>query len=135
MPAILVSNISIDPKNYHNSNFVGNEWQDGSVVAEKYRQYYDARIELEVRAQDEVKAYTILGNLQNELSKVEIDPRKYLHNDIVSMSVGSSGQVRYQFNEPTETELNQSVNFESFYDTTHDDFDTIETVSEIYDFN
>lgn len=135
MPAILVDNISIDPVNYHNSNFAGNEWQDGSVVAEKYRQYYSARVEMVVRASDEIDAYQILGNLQNELSLIEVDPCSNLHSDIVSFSVGSSGQIRYQFNEPTETEMNQSVNLESFYETTHDDFDTIESVSEIYKFD
>lgn len=135
IPAVLVDGISIESKNYHNSNFAGNEWQDGSIVAERYRQYYEARIELEIRAQDEVDAYTYLGNLQNVLTLVEVDPCEYLHSDIVSMSVGSSGQIRYQFNEPTETQLNQSVEFESFYDSTHDDFDTIESVSETYDFN
>jgi len=135
VPAVLVDGVSIEPMNHHNSNFAGQEWQDGSVVAEKYRQYYSARVELVVRTADETGAYQILGNLQNELSLIEVDPCEYLHEDTVSMSVGSSGQVRYQFNAPTETELNQSVEIDSFYETTHDDFDTIESVSEIYEFN
>ena len=135
VPAILVDGISIEPKNYHNSNHVGNEWQNGSIVSEKHRQYYDARIDLVVRAADETDAYFYLGQLQNELSLINIDPCKYLHQHAIDFTVGSSGQVRYQFNVPTETELSQSVEIESFYDTTHDDFDTLENVPKTYDFN
>lgn len=136
MPAVLVDGVSIQSKNYHNTNHVGNDYNDsGSVIAEIYRQYYSARIDLEIRATDETDAYGILGTLQNELSQIEVDPCKYLHADAVSMSVGDSGQVRYQFNEPTETELSQSLEIETFYDTTHDDFETIESVTKTYNFN
>lgn len=135
VPAVLVDGMSVEPKNYHNSNYAGDVWQNGSIVAEKYRQYYSARVELVVRAADEIEAYNILGSLQNELSKMEVDACAYLHEEATSMSVGSSGQVRYQFNAPTETELNQSVEIGSFYETTHDDFETIESVSETFNFN
>lgn len=135
MPAIMVDGISIENQNHHNSNFAGNEWQNGSVVAEKYRQYYSARIDLVVRASDEILAYDMLGSLQNELSLIAVDPCKYYHADTVDFSVGSSGQIRYQFNEPTETELNQSIEIGTFYETTHDDFETIESLDTSYDFN
>jgi hypothetical protein len=135
MPAVLVDGISIDNTNYHNSNYAGSEWQGGSVVAEKYRQYFTARIDLEVRASDEIDAYEHLGELQNALSLIEIDPRVHIHNDVVRFTPGSSGQIRYQFNEPTETMLNQSVEIESFYETTHDDFETISSLKDYYDFN
>jgi len=128
VPAVLVDGISIEPKNHHNSQVRGHATTNGSVDAEVEHQYYSARIDLQVRAADEIKAYEILGDLQNSLSLIAGNPCVKLHEDALTMSVGSSGQVRYQFNEPTETELSQSVQIGSYYATTHDDFDPIESV-------
>lgn len=135
VPAVMVDGLDITHKNHHNSNFAGQEWNNGQVTAEIYRHYYSARVDLVVRDNGEIGAYDILGNLQQALSAIEVDPCKYLHNDVNEMEMLSSGQISYQFHEPTETEINQSLVIETFYDSEHSDFDAIESVSNTYDFN
>lgn len=135
VPAVLVDGLDITHNTHHNSNFAGEEWNNGELQAEIYRHYYEARIDFNVRDNDEIGAYDILANLQQALSSIERDPCKYLHEDVNEMEMLSSGQISYQFHEPTETEINQSIVIDTFYDTKHSDFDAIESVESTYDFN
>lgn len=135
VPAVLVDGMDISHKTHHNSNYAGADWDNGKITAEIYRHYYSARVDLEVRDDDEIGAYDILGSLQKALSTISVDPQYYLHNDVNSMEVLESGQISYQFHEPTETEISQSLVIETFYDSTYSDFDSIETMSKTYNFN
>lgn len=135
VPAILVDGLDITNKNHHNSNYAGAEWNNGKITAEIYRHYYSVRIDLVVRHNDEIRAYDVLSGLQQALGAISVDPCNYLHNDVNSMEMLESGQISYQFYEPTETEINQSIVIETFYDSTHSDFEAIESVSTNYDFN
>lgn len=135
VPAVLVDGLDITNHNHHNSNFAGEEWQNGEITAEIYRHYYSARVDLVVRQSDEIGAYDILGNLQVALGVLAENPRQFIHEDINDMSLLGSGQISYQFHEPTETEINQSLVIETFYDSTHANFDSITAIEDNLNFN
>jgi hypothetical protein len=135
VPAILVDGLDITHENHHNSTYAGDEWSNGQIQNEIHRHYYSARIDLQVRDDDEIGAYDILSDLQAALSKIENNPRKWIHDDVNTMELLSSGQISYQLHEPTETEINQSLVIGTFYDSTHSDAEAIDSVSKSYDFN
>lgn len=135
VPAVLVDGLDISHKTHHNSNFAGEDWDNGKITAEIYRHYYSARVDYVVRDNDEIGAYDILSSLQKALSAISVDPQTYLHGDVNKMELLESGQISYQFHEPTETEINQSLVVETFFDSTHADFDSITSISKTYNFN
>lgn len=133
VPAVLIENIQLENKNYHNSNFVGNECDDsGSVSRKIYRHYYDLRLELLVRDDDETQAWDHLSQVQVALSDFSADPTLLDEDFREVKNLGSNG-VSYQFYEPTETEINQSVLLKTFYETDDSDVDAIESIPKNYD--
>ena len=131
IPAVIIEGIEIQDENHHNSDFAGEEYDsNGNVISEIKRHYYNLRLELNVRDDDEIQAFKYLGDLKSALSDIGDDPTHILHNDIRKVQMKGSGEVSYQFYEPTETELNQSVVLKTFLETTNSDVDVIETVND-----
>lgn len=130
VPAVLIDNISLTNKNHHNSNYAGSEYTNGEETAQLFRHYYSLRVELKIRADDEIEAYEHLGSLQSALSHIERDPVTELHSEVHEVSTLGSGPVSYQFYEPTETEINQAVRLETFYETEDSVTDVIGTLQQ-----
>lgn len=136
VPAVLIDGISFEERNHHNSHFAGSTYDaSGNVTSEVFRHYYTLRLELVVRDDDEVDAFDLLGQLQTVLDEFSRDPTGKLHNDVGEVkSLGSNG-VSYQFYEPTETEINQSVVLETFYETDETDVDVIGSINDDFTFS
>ena len=136
VPAVVIEDMTIDNQKYHNSNYAGSEFDDqGNVDARVYRHYYDVVLELTVREDDEVEAFDILGILQQALSHIEREPREAVHEHINKIESLGSGGVSYQFYEPTETEINQTVVLSTFYDSKDTDPGVIAEIDTDYDFS
>ncbi len=136
VPAVLIENMSIDEKNYHNSHYAGSTYDaDGNVESEIYRHYYHIRFELLIRDDDEPQAFEYLGQLQQALGELSRDPRGKIHDDVNGVESLGSGGVSYQFYEPTETEINQTVLLKTFYDSEDSDLDTLDSVGTDYTFS
>jgi hypothetical protein len=118
VPAVLLDNVSLVKHNHHNSNYAGAKYDSNTnQTAEIYRYYYALRAELQVRAADEIEAYEHHGSLLDALTSIERRPTERLHEDVHEVRVGDSGPVSYQYFEPTETEINQSVVIETFFES------------------
>lgn len=130
VPAVLLDRVTITDVTHHNDTFAGYEWNESGevVTAEIDRHYYTLRIELLVRDDDETDAYEHLGSLKKALSKIEKNPRTHIHKDVTDFSTDGSGSVSYAFKEPTETEINQTVEIDTFYDTKDSDVDVLDTL-------
>lgn len=127
IPAVIINNVNLEDQNYHNTDHAGSETDaSGNVTKRIFRHYYDLRVSLEVRNQDEVQAWGDLGDLKRAIENLGKRPQQYFHTDVNDIRSLSSGPVNYQYNEPTETELSQSLMIETFYETTDSDFDVIE---------
>jgi len=136
IPAVIVTDMAIDEKNYHNSHFAGEKYDDsGNVTTQVFRHYYDLRLELEVRDDDEVQAFDYLGQLQQALAEVGRDPCGRIHDHVNEVRVLGSGGVSYQFYEPTETEINQSVVLATFYESQEENPDTLQSIGTDYTFS
>jgi hypothetical protein len=133
VPAVIIENIQMENKNHHNSHTVGQKYDDsGYVNSEIKRHYYSLRLELLVRDDDETDAFNHLATLQEALSEIEDDPRNILDHSVHEVRTLGSNGVSYQFYEPTETEINQSVVLETYYETDKTDVDAIESIPETY---
>lgn len=134
VPAVLIENVEIESLTYHNSTYAGSEYSAaGDEEAEVHRHYYNLRIQLLVRTADEIQAYDILGQLQQALGDLERSPQRHIHEDVNDLRTLGSGEVSYQFLEPMETEISQSLVIETFYDTTGADAEPIESISTTYE--
>lgn len=134
VPAVLIEEMSIDEKNYHNSHYAGSEYDNaGHVEREVYRHYYDMQIELTIRDDDEVDAYDILGDVQVALGELERDPGGKVHEDISEIRSEGSGGISYQFYEPLESEINQTVVLKTFYDSIEENPDVLTNIGTTYD--
>lgn len=130
MPAVIIENATIEQKNYHNSHYAGSEYDgNGNVTAEIFRHYYELRLELVIRDNDEPQAFGYLGDVQKALSELGRDPGGKIHDHVNEVKSLGSGGVSYQFYEPTETEINQSVLLTTFYETENSDPDVIDSIS------
>jgi hypothetical protein len=132
VPAVLLNGVSIEPVQHHNSNYAGSEFDPDTQheTSQIFRHYYSIRFDLLIRDDSEVGAYEILTQLQAALSALSRRPWETFHPDVNDMRLLGSGEVSYTFNEPTETELNQAVTLDSFYETTDSDLDVIESFLE-----
>lgn len=136
VPAVVIQNMTVDEQRYHNSHFAGSNYaNDGSVSKEIYRHYYDLRLQLLTRDDDETDAFDYFGQLKLALSELSRDPSTTIHEHVNTLDTGGSGEVSYQFYEPTETEINQAVTLKTFFDSEKTDFDTIDAIDTTYDFN
>lgn len=136
VPAVLIENMTIDEQNFHNSNHAADEYDsNGNVISQTYRHHYDIRIELLVRDDDEVDAYDILGQVQRALSEISRNPRTAVHEDVREVKSLGSGGISYQFYEPTESEIKQSVVLKTFFDSTDSSPDVIENIGNSYTFS
>ncbi len=136
VPAVLIENMAIDEKNYHNSNHAGSEYDsNGNVTTEIFRHYYELRLELLVRDDDEVQAFDYLGQLKTALAEMGRDPQGTIHSHVNELNTGDSGEVSYQFYEPVETEINQSVVLTTFYESQNSNPDTIQSIGSDYTFS
>jgi hypothetical protein len=136
VPAVLIQNMTIDEKNYHNSYFAGSEYDDaGNVSKEIFRHYYDLRLELVVKDDDETQAFDYLGDLKQAIAEVGRDPCGIIHDHVNEVRSGGSGGMSYQFYEPTETEINQSVVLKTFYESTEENPDTLQNIGSEYNFS
>lgn len=136
VPAVLIDGIQFENKNHHNSQYAGQTFDEsGDVASEVFRHYYDLRLELLVRDDDEVQAFDYLGQLQHALDEMNRDPQGTIHADVNDVRALGSGGVSYQFYEPTETEISQSVLVETFYDSEDSDLDVISSISETLNFS
>lgn len=134
VPAVLIEEMSIDEKNYHNSHYAGSEYDgSGNVQREVYRHYYDMQLELTIRDDDEVDAYDILGDVQVALGELEQDPGGKVHDDISDIRSEGSGGISYQFYEPLESEINQTVVLKTFYDSIEENPDVLTNIGTTYD--
>ena len=134
VPAVIVQNIDIDNKNHHNSNYAGSEYDSqGSETTQYFRHYYSLTLTLVVRDSDEVDAYDNLGKLQAALSTLARDPVNRLHGDVHEIRLLGSGPVSYQYYEPTETELTQTVVLETFYESEESNLDPISGIHDSID--
>lgn len=130
VPSVIVDNYSIKNLNHHNDHYLDSEYDGKTETDRWFRFHYDARIELVVRHDDDVQAHALLSALQQELGFIVVDPQTHLHADVDHFKMGSSGEISYQFREPQETELNQTVTARSFHDVRKGDFDTIAEVQQ-----
>lgn len=136
VPAVVIEDMTIDEKNYHNSHFAGSEYDTaGNVSAEVFRHYYDLRLELVVKDDDETQTFDYLGDLHVALSEISRDPCGTIHGDVNEVISGGSGGVSYQFYEPTETEISQSVTLKTFYDSKNSNPDVLENIGTEYNFS
>lgn len=135
VPAVLVSNVSLERHNHHNSNYAGAKYDTETQTSEIFRYYYALRAELEVRAGDEVEAYEHLGSLQAALASIERRPTDRFHPDVHDVKVGNSGPVSYQYFEPTETEINQSIVIETFFESKEPVDNVIQAIQKNIDFS
>jgi hypothetical protein len=135
VPAVLVSNVSLNRHNHHNSNYAGATYDTSVQTSEVYRYYYALRAELEVRAGDEVEAYEHLGSLQSALASIERKPTTRFHEDVHDVKIGNSGPVSYQYFEPTETEINQSIVIETFFESEEAVDNVIESIQKNLNFS
>lgn len=132
VPAVLVENISLDHHTFHNSDYAGSEFDaDGNEVEQYFQHNYGLRVELQIRDNDEIGAYEILGQLQKELSNLSRNPGE-IHADIRKLKPLEAGGISYQFYEPTETEINQSLILDSYYVTTDSNLDVLQSIQENY---
>jgi hypothetical protein len=132
IPAVFVEGVRIEPVEHHNSNYAGSEYDSttGNETSQIFRHYYSIRFDLLIRDDSEIGAYEILTQLQSALSTLSRRPWETFHPDVNDMRLLGSGEVSYTFNEPTETEINQAVILDSFYETTDSDLDVIESFQE-----
>lgn len=134
VPAVLIDEMAIDEKNYHNSNYAGSEFDaDGNEARQIFRHYYDMQLELTIRDDDEVSAYQILGDVQEALAVLERDPRGTVHEDVSELRSEGSGGISYQFYEPLESEINQTVVLKTFYDSVEENPDVLTNIGTTYD--
>lgn len=130
VPVVIVDDWTMQDLNLHNSGFAGttdNVDVDGDGAVEYtrwYRFYYEMRVELVARDSDDVGAHTLISNVQSVLRDCEVAPQT-LHDHVNEVDLGTSGQLSYQFNEPKETEINQSFSLTAFFET-HVSADTSE---------
>lgn len=134
IPAVLIDDVTLTFENHHNSNYAGSEYVDGTEDTEIFRHYYTLRIELVVRTDDEVEAYDTLDDLISELSKLSRKPHESLHRDVNELRLLDAGGISYQFHEPTETEVNQSIKMTAFFETKKDR-DAIENLTKTLNFS
>lgn len=130
VPAVLIDGLSLENHNHHNSNYSGSEYTNGAESSRLYRHWYSLRVELVIRADDEMEAFDYLTDLQAALASIGRDPVTELHNDVHEVRTLGSGPVSYQFYEPTETEINQAIRLETFYETEESVTDVIETLQQ-----
>jgi len=136
VPAVLIENMSINEKNYHNSHYAGSGYDgSGNVTSEIFRHYYDLRLELTVRDDDEVDAFNILGTLKQALAEMGREPQETVHPHLNVLETGNTGEISYQFYEPTETEINQTVVLKTFYESENADPDVIDSIGTNYNFS
>jgi hypothetical protein len=137
VPVVIVEDWEMNQLNHHNSQFVGDTYDvdsddDGETEFTKwYKFYYEMRVEIVVRDADDVGAHEKLGSLQSALRDVEIDHSK-LHHTCNDFKLGTSGSPSYQYLEPTETELTQSLSLTAFHQVSRSDFDSIESIQETF---
>jgi hypothetical protein len=133
IPIVSVDSYSLSNLNFHNSHYVGSELNnDGDETTRWLRFHYDARIDMTVKEDDDTQAHSLLSTLQSVLGLIVENPQIRLHEDVDWFKMKSSGEVTYQFREPQETELNQSVKLRSFHDVKRDDFSTIAQVQDTF---
>ena len=133
VPAVILENVSIDEKNYHNSHYAGSEYDsNGNVTKEIHRHYYDLQLEFIVRDDDEVQAYDYLGQFKRALAEIGREPRATVHDHVSEVNSLGSGGVSYQFYEPVETEINQTVVLKTFYDSEKQNPDVLESIGTDY---
>lgn len=131
-PVVIVDNYALTNLNFHNDHYVGSEHSSGTETNRWYRFHYDARVDMVVRHNDDVQAHSLLSALQSQLALIATDPRTHLHDDIDSFEMGTSGEISYQYREPQETELNQTVTLRSFHDVNWDTFDTVAEIQDTF---
>lgn len=133
VPVVIVDDWEMNQLNHHNSNYVGethNVDSDGDGATEFtkwYRFYFNMRVELVVRDHDDVGVHDKLGSLQDALREAEIDP-EVIDETINDFKLGTSGNPTYQYLEPTESELTQSLTLTAFHQVSRSDYDTIEDI-------
>lgn len=134
VPAVIVDDYALTNLNHHNDHYVGSEFDatTGDESVRWYRFHYDARVELVVRHDDDVQAHALLSALQSQLGLYATNPQTHLHADIDTFEMGESGEISYQYREPQETELNQTVLLRSFHDVRWGDFDTIAEIQDTF---
>lgn len=121
VPVVMLEDWSIEELKHHNDHRVGNTRtidvdDDGNnEPASWYHFYYDMRVELIVRSSDDVAAHQLLGQVQDIIREFEVNP-DVIHNHVNTVSPGTSGRLSYQFNEPKETEINQTFSLNSFHE-------------------
>lgn len=137
VPAVILDDWSIEEMNFHNTAFVGETDTldvdgDGSdEFARWFRFYYDMRVELVARDADDVGAHTLLGNVQDAMRAFQIDP-SIIHDHVNTVEPGSSGNISYQFTQPKETELTQTMTLTTFHQVSQTNYDTIADVQETF---
>jgi hypothetical protein len=121
VPSVILDDWTITDLQHHNDHRVGGTLaldvdDDGATeYADWYHFYYDMRVELIARDADDVGAHTLLGEVQDALREFEAYPAT-IHDHVNTASTGTSGQLSYQFNEPKETEINQTFSLNSFHE-------------------
>jgi hypothetical protein len=136
VPAVLLSNVSVVKHNHHNSNYSGSVYDVDNVQDKQiFRYYYALRVDLQVRAADEVEAYEYHSALLSALTSIERRPTERLHQDVHEVKVGDSGPVSYQYFEPTETEINQSIVLETFFESEEAVTDVIAEIQKDISYN
>ncbi|UBF21505.1 SPP1 gp17-like tail completion protein [Halorubrum virus HRTV-24] len=131
IPAVLIDGVDLRNRNHHNSNYAGSEYDSqGRETKQIERYYYSLRFDLVVRDDSETGAYDILTHLQSALADLSDRPWESFHPDVNDARLLSSGSVNYTFNEPAETEIHQAFELDSFFETTDDNLDVIQSVSD-----
>lgn len=132
VPAVILDGVSIEEHNHHNNHKAGYRYdENGNISSEVRRHYYTLQIELNIRDDDEVSAYGILSDVLSTMDEIDEDPQSILHEDVNTVRSLGSGGVSYQFYEPTETEINQTVQIETFYDSERP-VDLLESINKSY---
>lgn len=130
VPAVIVDDWSITYTNPMNTSKRGAVHDgSGTVTAKVLHLEYTMEVEILVRHDDEVDAHKLLGALTTQLGLMSDDPRSTLHEEVNDLRLGTSGNVEYQYREPQETEINQTIALDSYVEIEDADVDVLEDIT------
>lgn len=142
VPVAIIDDWTIQDMNYHNSAFAGIgtvEQENGESITCKYYNFdYEARIEIEIRHQDQVKASILKANVKQIFRLLGENPRK-LDESVKGCEPLSDGNPSAAFTEPKENERMVAVSIRGDHTIVVPESETeesiIESIKPMFTFN
>lgn len=128
IPVVYVDDFTVEEITTNNSSLAG-EVHNGDSIDRYHRHYFNLTLELMVRDNDDVGAWSILDELRASLRPLEDAPQR-LHSHVSNFDLGPAGQVTHQFVEPKETEINQTIDLRSHEVRVESHADLIESINQ-----